>query len=147
MSSPSKTARLRSTSTPGASTSTASSSSWMPKAPSEQRRKLGTSSSVTGRRSKSIRPCLLRALPAGQLFADQLHLALALVDVVAPVLQEGPAVGLGRRLGTGIGGRQSRLDALGRQALRLGDERLDHLVLGHDADNLALDEQMAPPPA
>ncbi len=37
---------------------------------------------------------------------------------------------------------KTSLDTLGDELLRLGDERLDHLVLRHDADDLALDEQV-----
>ena len=54
-----------------------------------------------------------------------------------------PPVGLGLGLGAGVGRRQPGLDPLGHQLLRLGHQGADHLVLGHDPDDLALDEQVA----
>ncbi len=54
-------------------------------------------------------------------------------------------VGLGLGLGPGVGGGQPGLDPLGDQLLRLGHQGVDHLVLGHHPDDLALDEQVATP--
>ena len=52
---------------------------------------------------------------------------------------------LGLGLGALVGGGDAGLDALGHDRLGLVDERLDHLVLGHDPDDLALHEQVPAP--
>ena len=65
------------------------------------------------------------------------------VHVGAFGLEERLAVLLGLRLGAGVRRREAGLDALGDELLGLGDEGLDHLVLGHDPHDLALDEQVA----
>ena len=51
------------------------------------------------------------------------------------------------RFGVLVGGGEPRLDAFGDDALRLVDERVDHLGLGDDAHDLALHEQVALPAA
>jgi len=51
-------------------------------------------------------------------------------------------VGFGFGFGALVARRQSRFDAFGHYQLGLFDERLDHLVLLHDAHDLALDEEV-----
>ena len=68
----------------------------------------------------------------------------AVVGVVALGLEQLPAVGLGLGLGPGVGGGQPGLDPLGHELLGLLHQGRDHLVLGDDPDDLALDEEVAP---
>ena len=61
----------------------------------------------------------------------------------APVgVEQRAAVGLGFGLGAAVGGSHARFDAFGHEAFGLFDEGLDHLGLGHDADDLAADEEV-----
>ena len=76
--------------------------------------------------------------------ADELDLGLRRVGVVTLGLEQRPPVGLGLGLGPGVGRGQPGLDPFGHQLLGLGHQGLDHLVLGDDPDDLALDEQVAP---
>ena len=62
------------------------------------------------------------------------------------VAEQGLAVRLRFGLRPGIGRRQSGLDPLRHELLGLLDEGGHHLVLGHHADDLPLDEQVSPPP-
>ena len=97
-----------------------------------------------GRGRLGGRPPVSRRLLVAEPLADQLDLGLGGVGVGALGIEQGPPVGLGLGLGPGVGRGQAGLDPLGHQPLGLGDQRLDHLVLGDDPDDLALDEQVAP---
>ena len=57
-------------------------------------------------------------------------------------LEQRAPVGLRLGLGAGVRSGHARLDPLGHQTLGLVHERLDHVVLGDDADDLAPDEQV-----
>src|SRR5687768_40267 len=83
-----------------------------------------------------------RGSVGGGALADQLDAGLAGVGVGALVVEQGEAVGLGFGGCADVRRGQPGVDALGHQALGLLDERLDHLVLGHDPHDLAADEQV-----
>ena len=76
--------------------------------------------------------------------ADLVDLRLAVVGVGALLVeQRGPiGVGLGRRARIGAGERL--VHAVDGDELGPLDERVDHRVLGHDLDDLALHEQVTP---
>ena len=97
---------------------------------------------TTSRGCADGRPPEAQGLSRAEL-ADQLDLRLAGVGVGALVVEQRQAVGFGLGGRPGVGRRQPGLDALRDQALGLVDQGVDHLVLGHDPDDLAPDEQVA----
>src|SRR5438552_12639022 len=139
----SKAARCRSFPVAAWMASMSSFDTCWPKGMCSTRTNSANSSGATGRISKSIAPtiCRLGGLP------DQLDPLLHRVGVVALRLEQRLAIALGLVGRAGVGGGQAGFHALGHQPFGLLEQGADHVGLGHDADHLSLDEEVAIAPA